>query len=307
MHISGKIAAFLIILLGGAAFVLTTQLLDFRQSWLKQVDANQKTLVTAKQTTETKRKELAKLLAEYDRLMLGWSADGPAPYINNVQATGDPATGTLNLNVGTPMLSETKDKDGKPVMPMVYAFQPSADGKSFEYVGEFRVEQLAAGRSVLKANWRMRPTDAAMWKLGANWRIRTRIPNADKLQFDQFSLMFSDVDERLNANTNELQRTRDEFSKKIKLALANRENELKGFEAYEADRGKIEDELIDGVLATMVKEEEARNAALVEADQLRHELNKTVDGFKKVHGDNTKAASGLPKGDPTAPKTAAKN
>lgn len=307
MNIWGKVAAFLVILLGGAAFVLTTQLLDFRQSWMKQVDANQKTLVGAKETTITKRKELAKLNAEYDQLMLGWSADGPFPYLTPVQATGDPATGTLNLNVGTPQLAETKDKDGKPVMPMVYAFQPSADGKSFEYVGEFRVEQLAAGRAALKANWRIRPADSAMWKLGPNWRIRTRIPNSDKLQFDQFSLMFSDVDERLNANTNELQRTRDEFSKKIKQALANRENELKGFEAYEPERGKIEDELIDGVLATMVKEEEARNAALVEADQLRHELNKTVDGFNKIHGNNTKAAAGLPHGEPAAPKTAAKN
>lgn len=302
MHISGKIAAFLVILLGGTAFVLTTQLLDFRQSWLKQVDANQKTLVTAVQTTATKRKELAKLQAEYDRLMLGWDT-----YFGPVQAAGDPATGTLNLNIGTPLLNEKKDKDGKPVLPLVYAFQPSADGKSFEYVGEFRVEQLAAGRSALKANWRIRPADSAMWKLGANWRIRTRIPSSDKHQFDQFSLMFSDADERINANTNELQRTRDEFSKKIKLALANRENELKGFEAYEADRGKIEDELIDGVLATMVKEEEARNAALLEADQLRHELNKTVEGFEKLNGDNTKAAAGLPQGEPAAPKTAAKN
>lgn len=302
MHISGKIAAFLVILLGGAAFVLTTQLLDFRQSWLKQVDANQKALVTAQETTVVKQKELAKLQAEYDRLMLGWDT-----YFGPIQATGDPATGTLTLNVGTPLLNETKDKDGKPVLPLVFAFQPSADGKSFEYVGEFRIEQLAAGRSALKANWRIRPADSAMWKLGPNWRIRTRIPSSDKLQFDQFSLMFSDADERINANMNELQRTRDEFSKKIKLALANRENELQGFEAYEGDRGKIDDELIDGVLATMVKEEEARNAALLEADQLRHELNKTVEGFEKLKGINTKAAAGLPQSESAAPKTAAKD
>ena len=63
MHISGKVLAFFVILLGGAAFVLTTQLLDFRTSWLKQVDTNQKTLVSAKATTVAKRKELDALLA----------------------------------------------------------------------------------------------------------------------------------------------------------------------------------------------------------------------------------------------------
>ncbi len=302
MHISGKILAFFVIVLGGVAFVLTSQMLDFRHSWQKQVDANQKILDKAKADTADKRKELARQLAEYDRVMLGWDT-----YINNATASGDPATGTLNLNVGPPLLTETKDKDGKPVLPMIYAFQPSADGKSFEYVGEFRAERLAAANSTFKANWRIRPSDSAMWKLGANWRIRTRIPIPDKLKFDQMSLMFSDADERLNYHTNELQRTREEFAKKIKQALANRENELKGFEAYQGDRGKIDDEMIDGVLATMVKEEETRNAALTKADQLRHDLHRTVEQFDKINGINTKAAASLPKGEPAVPKTAAKN
>ncbi len=302
MNIWGKVAAFLVILLGGVAFILLSQLLDFRHSWQKQVDANQVALVKAKAVTAEKRKELAGLLAEYDRIMLGWDT-----YINNATASGDPATGTMNLNVGPPLLTETKDKDGKPVLPVIYAFQPSADGKSFEYVGEFRAERLAAANSTFKANWRIRPTDAAMWKLGPNWRIRTRIPTPDKLKFDQLSLMFSDIDERLNYNTNELQRTRDEFAKKIKQALANRENELQGFEAYQGDRGKIDDEMIDGVLATLVKEEETRNAALAKADQLRHDLHHTVEQFDEINGINTKAAANLPKGDPVVPKTAAKN
>jgi hypothetical protein len=301
MHILGKVFAFLVILLGIGAFILTTQMLDFRQSWLKQVDANQKTLVTAKKATADKRKELANLQAELDRIMLGWDT-----YTSNVQAQGDPATGTLQLNVGlgTPGLVETKDKDGKPVLPVVYAFQPAADMKSMEYVGEFRVEQLAQGQSALKANWRVRPTDSAMWKLGPNWRIRTRIPTAQKVKFDQFSIMFADIDERISYETNELARSRNEFAKKIKLALANRENELQGFESLQPNRGKIDDEMIDGVLATLVKEDEARNAALVQANELRHELNETVENFERLNSDNTKAAKAMPKG--AAPKTAAK-
>ena len=146
-----------------------------------------------------------------------------------------------------------------------------------------------------------------MWRLGANWRIRTRIPSSDKLKFDLTALLFTDVDERLATNSNELQRTRDEFAVKIKQALANRETELKGFEAYQGERGKIDDELIDGVLATMIKEEEARNAALAKADQLRHDLHQTVEQFDQINGINHKGAAGLPQGEPVAPTTAAKS
>ncbi|MDB5337464.1 MAG: hypothetical protein JWN70_3083 [Planctomycetaceae bacterium] len=287
MNIWGKVLAFLIILLGGGAFVLTTQLLDYRQSWMKQVEANRKALTDAKKATIEKSQELKRLQADYDRLMLGWDT-----YINNATASGDPAQGTLNLTVGPPLLNEGKDKDGKPVQPVIYAFQPGANGK-YEYVGEFRAERIAAGNSSFKANWRMRPSDGAMWKVGPNWRVRTRIPISDKLKFDQMSLAFADADERFTNSTNELARSRDEFAKKIKLALANRENELQGFEAYEGDRGKLEDELIDGVLATLVREEEARNTALAQADALRHELDSTVKKFEKLKSINAKAANEL--------------
>ncbi len=287
MNIWGKVFAFFIILLGGGAFVLTTQLLDYRQSWMKVVETNRKALTEAKKATIEKSQELKKLQAEYDRLVLGWDI-----YINNLTASGDPAQGTLNLTVGPPQLNEGKDKDGKPVLPVIYAFQPGANGK-YEYVGEFRAERLAAGNSTFKANWRMRPTDGAMWKVGPNWRIRTRIPISDKLKFDQMSIAFSDADERFTNSTNDLARSRDEFAKKIKVALSNRENELQGFAAYEGDRGKLEDEMIDGVLATLVREEEARNTALSQADALRHELNSTVEKFEKLKSSNSKAATEL--------------
>jgi len=85
--------------------------------------------------------------------------------------------------------------------------------------------------------------------------------------------------------------------------LANRENELQGFKAYADDRGKLDDELIDGVLATLVREEEARNAAISEADALRHELNRTIEQFERLQGINNKAAAEL-RGD--APPATAK-
>lgn len=299
MHISGKIAAFLIIVLGGTAFVMSTQLLDFQSSWLKQVNGKYADLTKARDSTAKAKKELAALQAELDRVMLGWDS-----YANNRNTSGDPATGTLNIDIGPKFVEEKKDKDGKPVMPVIYAFQPSADGKVFEYVGEFRAERIAAANSTFKANWKMRPQDAAMWRLGPNWRIRTRIPTGEKLKFDEMALLFNDVDERLAYNTHELQRSRDEFSKKIKQALANRESDLQGFQSLQGERGKIDDEMIDGVLLTMVKEEEARNAALAAGSKLRHELHDIVEEFERAKAANSKAAAAMPQGEPTAPKTA---
>ena len=48
--------------------------------------------------------------------------------------------------------------------------------------------------------------------------------------------------------------------------------------------------------ATLVREEEARNAALAQSDLLRHQLNSTVEEFEKLTGGNVKAALELPQG-----------
>ena len=37
MNIWGKVLIFFIIILGGTAFVLTTQMLDYRQSWMNSM------------------------------------------------------------------------------------------------------------------------------------------------------------------------------------------------------------------------------------------------------------------------------
>lgn len=286
MNIWGKVLAFLIILSGGGAFVLSTQLLDFRHSWVKQVEANTKRLAEVRLATANKRRELAQLQADYERLMLGWDI-----VIQNNVTAAVPAADSLQLSIGPPQISESKDKDGNTVLPLVYAFKPDAAGK-YVYVGEFRAERLAVGNSTFKATLSL-PDDPDLMQPGQNWRIRTRIPASDKLSFLEFSRRFLLLEEDTIAKENELKELTDVVAPKIESNLANREDMVRGSAALQGQRGKLPDVLIDGQLPTLTMLEEARNAVMAQADLIRHQLNRAVTEFEKLNSENSQAARKL--------------
>jgi len=277
MNIWGKVLAFLIILLGAGAFILTTQLLDFRHSWVKQVETNAKRLSDVRATTAAKRRELAQLQAEYERLMLGWDT------IQSNVTAAVPAPDTVQLTIGPPQIVETKDKDGQPVLPIIHAFKPDATGK-YVYVGEFRAERLAVGNSSFKSTLPL-PDDATYMQPGQNWRIRTRIPMADKLNFIEFSRRFLLLQEHTLAKADELKSLTDDVAPKIETNLSYRETHVG-----------------ESQLPTLAALEEARNAILAEADSLRHQLHTAVTTFAKLNGQNGQALSQFPKTSPTVSK-----
>lgn len=287
MNIWGKVLAFLIILTGFGAFILTTQLLDFRNSWVKLYEVNKKRLVEVKANTVAKRRELAELQANYERLMLGWDTIIPNRQANVI------APDTLQINIGPPEVAEGKDKDGKPVMPVIHAFKPDAAGK-YVYVGEFRAEKLAVGNSTFKATIAL-PDDANLMQAGQNWRIRTRIPVGDKLNFIEFSRRFHLLEEHALAKADELKSLNDEVAPKIETNLTNREDIVRGNPALVPQREKLPAVLVDGQLPTLVKLEEARNALIAEADDLRHKLHTAVTEFDRLQSQNSQAATQFPK------------
>ncbi|MDB5387934.1 MAG: hypothetical protein JWM11_3580 [Planctomycetaceae bacterium] len=294
MNIWGKVLAFLIILLGGGAFVLTTQLLDFRNSWVKQYETNKKRLIEVKATTQAKRKELAELEANYELLMLSWDK------IHENKQAAVLAPDTVQIAIGPSDIMEGKDKEGKAVMPVIHAFKPDAAGK-YVYVGEFRAEKLAVGNSTFKATISL-PDDANYIQAGANWRIRTRVPVSDEQTFVDFSRRFLILQESTIAKTNELKILTDDVAPKIAMNLANRENQVKGNVALEAQRGKLPNVLIDGQLPTLAAMEESRNALIAEADDLRHRLHTAVTEFERLQSENGRAANDFLKGTtPPAP------
>jgi hypothetical protein len=287
MNIWGKVLAFMIILLGVGAFILSTQLLDYRSSWIKQYEANRKRLGDVRASVATKKRELAELQANYERMMLGWEIVIPN------KAALIKAPDTLQINIGPGDVLESKDKEGKPVMPVIYAFKPGADGKPV-YVGEFRAEKLAVGNSLFKATMAL-PDDATVMQPGQNYRIRTQIPSSHKLNFGDFSRKFHLLEEHTLAKADELKNLNEEVAPRIAANLENRENQVRGDGTLKGQRGKLPNVLIDGQLPTLATLEESRNAMIAEADDLRHKLNAAVTEFGRVQKENGQAANRSPK------------
>jgi hypothetical protein len=283
MNIWGKVLAFLIILLGVGAFILSTQLLDFRSTWMKQYETNRKRLIDVRASVATKKRELAELQANYERLMLGWDL------IDSNKAAVVTAPDTLQINTDPRLIAESKDKEGKSVMPVIYAFKPGADGK-YQYVGEFRAEKLGAAMSMFRATTPL-PDDATVMQPGQGWRIRTRIPNSHKLSFAEFSRKFNLLQETSLAKADELKALTEEITPRIATNLANREKQVSGNAALKGQRGKLPNVLIDGELPTLALMEEARNAKIAEADDLRHKLKAAVIEFETLQTANGKAAN----------------
>jgi hypothetical protein len=285
MNVWGKVFIWLAVLLGGVAMVFTVQTAGVRNSWIQKVDKQNATIQKNAADIAQRQKEISDLRAEYDRIVFGW---GKA--FAGVTAQVDPAGRGIALNVGRPDLND-KDLEGKPVNVLVHAFQPAANGE-FEYVGEFKVMRLDQGQTSFEPNWRVRPGEAANWKGGPNWHIRTAIPPADKARFTDLEVQFVIGDELLRAREDDINRQTElaEFAQKH---LDLRIGEIQGFPNLKGQEDKLPAEIIDGIQASLVQEEEARNAALEAGDQLRRELRETNLEFRHLVEENGRLANGL--------------
>jgi len=284
MHKSGIFLGVLIILLGLGAFYLTARFLDTRHAWLKRLEKGDQDLVALQDSLTKLRSDLDNANAEYDRVMLGWDF-----WREPVTVQVDGANQSITVNAGPEFLTQLAHEN-KPATPLIYAFQPGANGE-FEFVGEFLPTRIAAGNSTLKANWKLRPNEIASWRPGNGWRLRTRIPLAEKVRLDLLGVQFTTQDQLLAARTADLAQLEQKLTPSIETLLSNREGELLGFENLEDSRGKLPDEAIDGVIKSLVKEEEARNAALAEADRLRHDLLDAIELYERIHAANQKATA----------------
>jgi len=285
MNIWGKVFVWLVVPAALAAMVLTTQMLGVRNSWWKQVLAQEERIKQNEELLKQKRMELAAARAAYDRTMLGWDRYWTDV---NAQPAGD-GQGGLVLSLGAADLV-TRDADGNEAVPLVYAFQPTAEG-GYKYVGEFKAAQLDRGQFL--PNWRFRPGDDADWRAGANWRVRTMIPAAERTRFSDLEVRFAIADEALSARQADVQR-QEGLARLAAEHLALRVGEIEGFEELQGKEAELPLEVIQGTLATLLAEEEIRNQLLAEVDRLRHELHETTKKFSDITRQNEQLAQSLP-------------
>ena len=82
------------------------------------------------------------------------------------------------------------------------------------------------------------------------------------------------------------------LSEQTDKLIASRMTEIDGDKALEGQA--IDEVYILGLLTAIVKEEEARNAALIEADRLVHELKHARDSFEQIRKENLQRVDSLP-------------
>src|SRR5262249_14849342 len=121
MHISGKIAAWLVALGIVAAIFFSAKTFAIRDAWMKLAQDNEKKIRENDDEIAKRQKELNEKKVDYARTMLGWDRQW-----SNVQIAGNPTTG-LTLGIGT--------DSGVQADQVLYVFALNADGVTTAYVG----------------------------------------------------------------------------------------------------------------------------------------------------------------------------
>jgi hypothetical protein len=283
MHVSGKIFAFLTVLCGIGALVMSSKAIQVRTRWMEVVQKREAEVKKNDEEIAAREAKLNLTTAELRRTLLPWDRYwSPVP-----AAVANPATGELQANIGT--------SAGVKENMQLHAFAKLADG-SFLYAGPFQVKRVNEATCNLEPDWRYRDNEGANWPRG-EWRFRTVVPAQYPLRFTQFESEFIRADQLFAERTNELTRQQT-LLQMAQEHLALRIGEINGFDDLKGRT--LPPEMIDGYLTTLVSDEEARNTLLVEVDALRHQLLDTNDQIRSLLEENSQLQQALEAAAPVA-------
>jgi len=289
MHTSGKVAAWLVVVgIVGAVYV-SVKALAVRDAWMElaqkneaAIKKNQADIDEKTQTLDKKRKELA-------RTMLGWDREW-----QDVTARANPQGG-LSLQ-----LAASKGIQQDQVV-YVFGINPDKPDEPSTYLGDFKVTKAGDAATETKANSRRRPAD----KLPAQpirVRVRTLIPNPYQSRLATLDQQLLAAEQSVASNNDELAR-QAQLSEQTEKLIALRMAEIEGNPQLEGEA--IPAVHIQGLLTGIANEEEARNAALIEADRLMRELKRTRDNFERARKENERLVESLPKAKSAEPAVGA--
>ncbi len=274
MHISGKIAAWLIAVLMLVGLYFAVKALSVRDKWMAlaqkneaEIQKNDEEITKKVKLRDEKRTALARTMFGWDRSWL----DVPAA-VN---------AGNLSLQLGS--------SRGIQQNQVLYVFVPNPDGTS-TYLGDFKVTRVADNQADARPNSRQRPSDVKQMP-AQNVRVRTRTPTEFLARLSALDQQLLAAELTLATNENELKRQATLFEQSGKL-IDMRLAELNGNPAL-ANK-PLPAAIVVGLLTAIVEEEEGRNAALIEADRLMRELKATRDSFAKIRAENAARVQTLP-------------
>jgi hypothetical protein len=287
MHISGKIAAWFAAVGIVVAAYMSIKALQVRDAWMLAAQTNEAAIVKNDDEIAKKTKIFEEKRADLARTMLGWDRTW-----FDVQAAVN-QQGILNLGIGSAR--------GVQQDQVLYVFAPSQDGAASIYVGDFKVSRVVDNQAEAKPNSRRRPEDLKPAQFAAA-RVRTLIPPQFQSRLETLNQQLLAAELSIATNKDELAAQGRLFDQTEKL-IAARMAEINGDAAL---AGKpLPPVHVKGLLTAIVDEEEARNAALIEADELMRDLKQVRDKFADIRKANEQRVRSLPQPAPSEPSVGA--
>lgn len=273
MHTSGKVLAWFVAVGAVLAIWLSAKTLAIRSAWMNEAQKNEATILANNEKILAKTRELDQKRSELARTMLGWDR-----YWNDVDAR---VAKNLTLGIGT--------ANGVKPEELLFVFAVNPDGTS-RYIGDFKVaDRITETTCTANPNWFQHAGDLTPGTFKV--RVRTLIPNQYQARLAALEQQILAAEQALQSHQAELEHQK-QLTEQTEKLIATRLAEINGDPALE---GKpLPAVNVKGLLAAMVDEEEARNAALVKIDELRRDLKATREKFIETLKANQRLTESLP-------------
>jgi cell division protein FtsB len=286
MHVLGKVFLGLTIVLAVFDAYLATLLLGHRAHWQQQIEKAQTDYAQTHETLVATRDKVRGLELAVNRIQDTWGQYWSVPQGRplNAQVGSFAIGGGAALGIPQPPASGPA--------PIVYLFSEEADGSS-RFLGGFRMTEVQADQASGQIPHQppMPPEIAGLQQYGGTpIRVRETVPSAWRSALGDFYAQYAVAEQNLTFQANQL-RIQNEQLVKSQAILDQRLAELNG--DPQPPEGASQ-EVIDGLVLTIRKEENARNAALQVLDGLRHDYARKTNELNNMVAGNKSRVAELP-------------
>ncbi len=261
MHISGKIAlGLIVVVLVPAAILLTTMSLDIRSKWQAEVEQRQEKLATSTLQLEEMRTKVSNLEDEYQLNTFAWGEVWEAPQ-------SQPLAGGDGIQIGVGRSSGLGRNFDPAKPPRVYVFAENGDAS--RYLGEFELDQLDADRAAGRLLRPAYPGESQSW-VGGKYHVRDTLPSNWMSTVADLEAQRILIGSKFRMQQEQERLMTDQLSGSQEI-MDQRLAELNG----DADAAPgASQQVLDGLVETLRKLESERNVVLEEVHGLRVKLVK---------------------------------
>lgn len=275
MNFYGKLLmGFLVVSLLAATY-FTTGVLKARSTWLTKIEATSKKIDESQDKLKSAKKQFSDARNLVHAENLRWGKAYTAPNSGSAPAED----GSIELGAGS-NVGIGRGQPDPAKLPIMYVFGTDAQGKSV-YVGDFlltEVRQDSAGGKLTRPPF---TGEVKSWPRG-EYRVRESVPHDNLSTIDSLRTLILLAEQSVEHEKAALA-NQDQHLIDSQAALDQRMNELNGKAEAPAEAGE---DIKDGLVQTMRREESARNELVKQVDALRRELSDVYLQLTTTLSDN---------------------